>query len=281
MDQKGADNITILITGGTSGLGLELAKCFLDRGYEVVATGRHEPDASGFSQKFFLYKVDFGDLFKVAETTATICSNHSVGMIINNAGILSPPVYTETTDGLEYTFQINFLAHLLIAEIILRSRKAEQSLVIASVTSPVYKLAGKKPGISAGAMEYNAIRSYSSSKLLLALLHEFLVQGTTLSDFNCFSLNPGTFSSSIYRTQKSWFRTMYRIAAPFMRSPAKVARVMTEIILNTDYVDGMIYDITRRQEAAPMIEKSHMATLIGRCHELIDPYLRKADSPKF
>lgn len=37
----------ILIVGGTSGLGLELAKHYVDDGHKVCVTGRHDPDLSG------------------------------------------------------------------------------------------------------------------------------------------------------------------------------------------------------------------------------------------
>lgn len=44
-----------LIVGGTSGLGLEIAKLFRDMGDEVIITGRKNPEAKGLSfQKFDL-----------------------------------------------------------------------------------------------------------------------------------------------------------------------------------------------------------------------------------
>ena len=94
-------NKTILITGGTSGLGLELVHIFLKEGYNVVTTGRQQISINGFEDRFTLYNVDFSDLRQVALVTKNICRDHSVSIIVNNAGILSPPEYTETIDGLE------------------------------------------------------------------------------------------------------------------------------------------------------------------------------------
>ena len=45
---------------------------------------------------------------------------------------------------------------------------------IASVTSPVYRFASLNPDIETGSVDYNPIRSYSSSKLYLAMMCEFL-----------------------------------------------------------------------------------------------------------
>jgi hypothetical protein len=108
------------------------------------------------------------------------------------------------------------------------------------------------------------------------MLHVFLGAETNKSGFHCFSYNPGTFSSSIYRTQKSWFRKMYGIAAPFMRSPAAAARVLSDLLLHEEPEDGLIYDISKREKEVPAIDKPQKDAIIRRCHDLIDLYLRHA-----
>jgi short-subunit dehydrogenase len=45
--------MSVLIIGGTSGLGLELAKKFRDAGNEVIVTGRRELDEPGISRQEF------------------------------------------------------------------------------------------------------------------------------------------------------------------------------------------------------------------------------------
>ena len=74
---------------------------------------------------------------------------------------------------------------------------------------------------------------------------------------------------------------MYRIAAPFMRSPARVARVLSDLLLHEEQEDGMIYDISKRKKALPSMDESQKNALFIRCRKLIDPYLRQAGSPKF
>jgi NAD(P)-dependent dehydrogenase (short-subunit alcohol dehydrogenase family) len=62
----------ILITGGTSGLGLELVRLFLQIGYRVVSTGRQQLKLHGFEDRFTFYNVDFSDLGQVAEVLAEL-----------------------------------------------------------------------------------------------------------------------------------------------------------------------------------------------------------------
>jgi NAD(P)-dependent dehydrogenase (short-subunit alcohol dehydrogenase family) len=266
-------NQTILITGGTSGLGLELVHIFLRHGYNVVATGRQQVSINGFEKRFSLYNVDFSDLRNVSLVTRRICRDHSVRFIVNNAGILSPPEYIETINGLEYSFQINFLAHLLINNIILEGITDGRQIRIASVTSPVYRYAAFNPGIMPGSEGYRAMRSYSSSKLYLAMMSELLTYRHKELNLQCFSFDPGTFSSGIYRMQKRWFRELYRIAAPFMRNPSAVAKGLAELLLEDNVINGKIYDRQNRERSLPDIDKSQKASFMDSCYALIDPFL--------
>jgi NAD(P)-dependent dehydrogenase (short-subunit alcohol dehydrogenase family) len=266
-------NKTILVTGGTSGLGLELVRIFLNKGYSVVTTGRQQISINGFEENFSLYNVDFSDLSHVSLVTKRICRDHSVSIIVNNAGILSPPRYIETMNGLESSFQINFLAHLLINNIVLRGIPEGRQIKIINVTSPVYRYAEFNNGFRSAAENYRAMRSYSSSKLYLAMMYEILSLRHKELNLKCFSYDPGTFSSGIYRMQNRWFRGLYHIAAPFMRSPAKVAAGLAELLLDDNTLNGVIYDRRKRLRSVPGFDKSRKESFIDSCYDLIGPFL--------
>ncbi len=177
----------ILITGGTSGLGHELVKIFLKKGYYVVTTGRREVILPEYGERFSLYKVDFADLKATAEVFRQIAEAHQFDIVINNAGVLSPPERTLTNDGIEYTFQVNFLAHLLADEILLR-KKGIPAFRIVTITSPVYKFARIESG---NGNSYRALKAYSDSKLYLALMSRHLAELHSDKNIICFSFNPG------------------------------------------------------------------------------------------
>jgi NAD(P)-dependent dehydrogenase (short-subunit alcohol dehydrogenase family) len=273
MFQNPENDQKILVTGGTSGLGLELVRHFLGEGFSVVATGRQQVALQESQDRFVLFIVDFSDLKQVAAVTKNICRDHSIRYIVNNAGILSPPGYQETTDGFEYTFQINFLAHLLINEIVLNGFVDGRQIRIASITSPVYRFASLNPEIRSASEEYSSISCYSSSKLYLAMMMEFLTDRHRDLNLQCFSFDPGTFSSGIYRMQKKWFQAMYRVAAPFMKDPARVAKVLMELLLNDSIVNGMIYDTSKRRRSLPQMVESAKTAFTDSCYAIIDPFL--------
>ena len=265
----------ILITGGTSGLGLELVKYFLSEGYNVYATGRDPKSARYSNERFHFIEVDFSDLSRVSEEIHHL-NELAVyfDIIINNAGILSPPVYTKTQNGFEYTFQVNFLSHLLLDEIILSNSKKTMLPLIVSVTSPVYSLIGKIPVINFNRSEYKAFKSYAFSKFSLVLMGMHLAEKYKEDHIRCFSFNPGTFSSGIYRMQNSWFRNLYRFASPFMRSPSKVAMTLAEIMQQKKIINGAVYRSKNSFKIMDYIDKEEIENFMTKCYDKIESYIK-------
>jgi NAD(P)-dependent dehydrogenase (short-subunit alcohol dehydrogenase family) len=268
---------SVLITGGTSGLGFELVKLFLKNGYYVVAFGRQLIRLTGFENRFKLIQVDFNDMNNISSAVDELLQSVSLNMVINNAGVLSPPDYTSTVNGFEYTLQVNFLSHLLINEIILRRARETKAIKIAAVTSPVYRLAEKELALAPLPETYRAINAYTSSKLYLTLMSEFLPVRFPDMNLCCFSFDPGTFSSGIYRMQKLWFRGLYQIAAPFMRSPGKVAEVLFRLMEEERLKNGMIYNLKRRIKLIPEIDQKEKEAFMDASYNLIAPYLKHVE----
>ena len=263
-------NNKILITGGTSGLGLELVKLFHRQGYHVVTTGRREIAIPEFNDRYSYYRVDFSDMELTASTFREIAKAHEFDIIINNAGVLSPPQQTHTKDGLEYTFQVNYLAHLLVNEIVLRNQSDVKPLRIASITSPVYRLARLE--LNNGS-NYRALRAYSDSKLYQALMCTHLIEQHAGKNLVCISFNPGTFDSEIYRMRGRIFTLLYGIASPFMRSASRVARVLNGVITMEDITNGVIYDFRKRIKPIPVPSKEESEAFWSESNEKISRYI--------
>lgn len=263
----------ILITGGTSGLGLELVRLFLNKGFNVIATGRRLVSIPEFGDQFKFYQVDFNDLNLVSKTIKRICEIQIPEIVINNAGILSPPDYTTSKNNIELTLQVNFIAHLLINEIILRRITNDRPITIAAITSPVFKLAGSDLNLKINSRNYTPFKAYSSSKLCLIIMCQYLPERFSGLKLKCFSFDPGTFSSEIYRMQRKWFREMYHIASPFMRKPAGVAEKLKETLLKTNIENGNIYSLKKSYEKIPVIGEQQKKAFIEDCYNIIAQYL--------
>ena len=81
----------VFITGGTSGIGLGLAKEYLSQGCEVAICGRNEEKISILSKKYpelKIYKVDVRDKFKLKQVIEDFAIN-DLDMMIASAGTYS------------------------------------------------------------------------------------------------------------------------------------------------------------------------------------------------
>jgi NAD(P)-dependent dehydrogenase (short-subunit alcohol dehydrogenase family) len=262
----------ILVTGGTSGLGLELVKLFLSYGCKVIATGRNSVQDNNANENYTFVQVDFTDLKNVAVAAASISgSKRRIDMIINNAGVLSPSEFTQTDNGFEYSFQVNFLSHLLLDELIISERVSAEPLTLVSVASPVYKYI--KPSFKAqDKSNYHSFKCYAETKLYLLLIGDYIHDKYPRTNIKSIGFDPGTFSSGIYRMQKKWFHILYKIAAPFMRDPVKVARHLAEILEQENHLEGAIYSRNNRFRNLKLVNNERAVKFMKECSSFIAPY---------
>ena len=264
----------ILITGGTSGLGLELVRQFLNMGFFVVTTGRREVNVSGYEDRFRLYRADFCYLRQTADTFRKICDEHSFRYVIYNAGILSPSEFIKTDDGFEITYQVNFLAHLLINEIIIQNHDSGRPLRIAGVTSMAYRVAAPEFKPADAPSGYRAWKAYSDSKLYLALMCLHYSARFADNKIQFISFDPGIFGSQLYRTQSGIFRIIYQVGVRILRKPVKQAITLSEILSESDLNNGAVYDVRKRIHRMPEPELSVREAFWDSTMRQIDQFLR-------
>ena len=264
----------ILITGGTSGLGYELVRYFIQSGDEVFATGRNSSKLITLGDKVHFIRMDLADLADVQQNIIELLHRvDSLDIVINNAGVLGPHKYTKTKDGFEYTTQVNFLSHLLINEMIVRRKLNKEPTTIVSVTSPVYRY--YRPGFKMPVeKDFHSFRTYSESKIYLLYLGGFLRKNYPDSILNCFSFDPGIFSSGISRTKKKWFKNMYTIGAPFMRSPGRVAGKLFDILSGQNAGEEKIYRNINKFRELNEVSKKSGESFLAECSLKLEEYFK-------
>ncbi|WP_420413959.1 SDR family oxidoreductase [Roseibium sp.] len=84
---------TAVITGGSKGIGLDLAERMLDQGYTVISIARGKsPDAPS---ELIQMSADLLDAEAVAETAREIADAHEVTHFVQNAGVIWPNLLEE------------------------------------------------------------------------------------------------------------------------------------------------------------------------------------------
>lgn len=259
---------TVLITGGTGGIGRETAIGLAKLGARVVVTGRDrargEAGAAAIRQASGGGQVELllADLERLAEVRRLadlfIAGHERLDVLINNVGYLGPQRRL-TAEGVEATFAVNVLAPLLLTELLLAPLKAAAPARVINVTGGM--LTGDLDlGNLQSEKGYLGIRSYSHAKLaMMALAYEQARRlqggGVTLN-----VAYPGAAATAMTggMTQAMvplWMRLIWPLFGVLMRnaSPAKAARSSIYLASSPEAagVSGAYYDTNSRPAAWP------------------------------
>ena len=164
---------TVLITGATSGIGLELFKIFSKEKYYVIGIGRNKKrikktlNSINKNRKNLqsFYLCNFENLEDIKKVFNKISKEvNSIDILINNAGGIF--VKNELTkNNIERTFQVNYLSHFLLTEILLKNKILKSKAHVLNVSSIVHKRGEINLDDINNIQNYNAVKSYAQSKL--------------------------------------------------------------------------------------------------------------------
>jgi NAD(P)-dependent dehydrogenase (short-subunit alcohol dehydrogenase family) len=221
----------IVITGGTTGLGLESAKTLAQGGATVVITARTDAKGKAAVAAIQTYlkeqgirndnvsfvQLDLDDLENVKTFPQRFVSKYGdsrrIDVLMNNAGVMAVPDRQLTKDGYERTFQSNHLGHFALTAKLLPLLK-EQGARVINVSSQAYQIAGKGLDLNNlnGEKEYSAWGSYGASKLENILFTQELQRRADANGLNLVatSLHPGAVNTDLARNmmggEDEWYK---------------------------------------------------------------------------
>jgi NAD(P)-dependent dehydrogenase (short-subunit alcohol dehydrogenase family) len=122
---------TVIVTGGSQGIGSGVVKGFLDRGYNVVATSLEATKSKELpsSPKLALVDGDIGESATAARVAETaIGAFGSIDALVNNAGIFFTKPFTDyTADDFERLVSINLGGSIYITQLAVKQMLAQKS----------------------------------------------------------------------------------------------------------------------------------------------------------
>ena len=127
---------TILITGASSGYGLETARHFLRKGWRVIATMR-KPSHEALSAQpgLRVLPLDVTDAASIADLVETA---GPIDVLVNNAGIGVVGAFEATPmDHVRKVFETNTFGTMAMTQAVIPQMRARRSGVIVNVTSSV------------------------------------------------------------------------------------------------------------------------------------------------
>lgn len=127
---------TVLITGCSSGFGLETARYFLERGWNVVATMRKpREDLLPASERLRVLPLDVTDAQSIAECVEAA---GPIDVLVNNAGVgFLNPLEGTSAENARLIFKTNTLGTMAMTQAVLPQFRERRAGVIVNVSSSV------------------------------------------------------------------------------------------------------------------------------------------------
>ncbi len=209
---------TVVITGATSGIGLEAASSFAKGGAYVIGVGRSPERCQEAKGKILAAcpsaRVDYlladlsvqGQVRQLAQQirqTLHQAGFQALDVLVNNAGTYSAK-FTRTPDGVEYTFAVNHLAPFLLTHELLPLLVAAPQGRILTVSSSSHFNTWLDLHLVSRPFPYVGLWAYKVSKLANALFAHELDHRLKGTPARSFAVDPGLVNTEIGLKSTDW-----------------------------------------------------------------------------
>jgi len=223
---------TVLVTGGTSGIGRATAVGLAGMGARVAITGRDRERAeqaaddirAAGSPQVDVFLADHSsqaEVRRLAEQVLQVLPR--IDVLVNNVGGYWNHRHV-TAEGLERTFALNHLAPFLLTNLLLDRLGQSGSARVVTVSSNAQRMGRIDFDDLQGERSYSGARAYNQSKLANVLFTYELARRLGQGGVTANALHPGVVSTSFGAEDPAGLqRVLLPLIRPFMKSPSQGA----------------------------------------------------------
>jgi len=231
---------TCIVTGSTSGIGLEttigLAKLHGDivmvgRSKEKCETVKNEINVMTGNENISYEVADLSSMESVRNLAEKILSTRShIDILINNAGGFFSR-YNLTKDGFEKTIALDYLSPVLLTRLLFPKLQSSGPARIINMGSSLHK-SGKLDFDFKFPGPYRSMKAYSTSKLMITMFTYALARRVKETSISATLVEPGFVATNLGKNSGSRIlSTSFGIMKPFQISAHEAAK--TPIYLAT------------------------------------------------
>jgi NAD(P)-dependent dehydrogenase (short-subunit alcohol dehydrogenase family) len=256
---------TVLITGGTGGIGKATAIGLASMGARVGITGRDQAraeraatliEAESGNPEVDVFVADLSSQAEVRRMAGEVLAAYPrLDVLVNNVGGFWAHRHT-TVDGMEQTFALNHLAPFLLAGLLLERLTDSAPARIVTVSSGAQSMGKIDFDDLMGEQGYSGQRAYNQSKLANVMFTYELARRLGGTGVTATALHPGMTNTAFSAEDPS--RSMAPIVfavRPFMKSSKRGADTAVYLASSPE-VEG----VTGRYFANRKAKKSHDAS---------------------
>ncbi len=229
---------TILITGGTSGVGKATVEKLASFGSHIILLVRNRAKAKSvietITKNFVDARIDIieGDLSSLKSISAAAneikVKYPVIDVLINNAGgVFSKKEMTE--DGFEWAYQVNYLSHFLLTNLIIENLLKSEDPRVINISSEAHRIGSINFDNLNCEVKFGAWKQYGTTKLINILFSKGLTNRFSSMGLYSFALHPGVVKTEFGANNKSFLRYFNKM--PFLISAEKGAE--TSVYLAT------------------------------------------------
>lgn len=221
-----------LVTGASDGVGFEIAARLARAGAEVVLPVRDAEKGGRAaarirertpSARLQVGRLDLASLASIEEFAAErLGDGRPIDVLINNAGVMTPPERRTTADGFELQFGTNHLGHVALTARLLPLLAAAGARVTCQVSVAADQGAVNWDDLqwSSG---YDAMKAYSSSKIAVGLFAVELQRRSEAAGWGIRSTlsHPGVTPTNLLAAQPGMGRPRDTTAVRFIRAMSR------------------------------------------------------------
>jgi NAD(P)-dependent dehydrogenase (short-subunit alcohol dehydrogenase family) len=222
----------VLITGASSGIGKATALALAKMGAHIIAICRNKEQGEDLCNEIRKTTGNTGTDFLIADLadlkTVSLAAQefkkrfNRLDVLINNAGVLYMQ-RSETRDGHESHFGINYLSHFLLTRLLLEELKNSSSARIINVSSDGHewgKLNFDNLELKRG---FQPLMAYGNSKLAQIYFTYELANRLKSTHITVNALHPGVVATGVGRTNFLTNAFFQVFGKPFLLTPEKGA----------------------------------------------------------
>jgi len=262
---------TVLITGATSGIGLEAAVELARRGARIALVGR-DPERTEAAEAAVMARsgsrevshllCDFSSQTAVRSLAREVLSRFDrLDVLVNNAGGVNKKRRL-TVDGIETTFAVNHLGYFLLTNLLLDLLKRSAPARIVTVASIGHRrgtLDFDDLGYERG---YAIMKAYTRSKLANVLFANELARRLAGTGVTSNSLHPGSVNTNIWSGAPLWAKPLIQILfRPFFISAQEGGATIVQLAADPalEGVTGKYFEKGVAVEPAPLARDEALA----------------------
>ncbi|MCW1249618.1 SDR family oxidoreductase [Acaricomes phytoseiuli] len=176
----------IIVTGANSGTGKETATRLAAAGASLILGVRNLEKGEAAKQDILrqspgaeieVRRIDLSDLASIREFANGILDDGKpLHVLINNAGVMTPPTRETTKDGFELQFGSNFLGPFLLTTLLLPRLLEADNPRIATMSSSAANIGSINHDDLQAEQNYQPVAAYNQSKLADMLLTTHLAE---------------------------------------------------------------------------------------------------------